>query len=137
MSVITYIKREEGFTVVEVIVSVVVAGIFIIVMSTAVSSLNSLNARAEKLSIANGIAEAKIEELRSGSFLSLPSDGTVVDFTLELPDILPDPTSAEYTVTDISSSTKRVDVSVQYDDFKNNRVLVFSTVIGELGVGQY
>lgn len=129
--------KDKGFTVVEVLVAVVVAGIFIIVMSTAISSLNSLNARAEKLSIANSVAEGKVEELRSGSFLSLPIDGTTVDFASELPAVLPDPTVAQYTVTDLSASTKRIDVLVQYDDFKNNRQIIFSTIIGELGVGQY
>lgn len=130
-------KLQQGFTVVEVIVAVVISGIFIVVMSTALSSLSSLNARAEKLAVANGIAEAKIEELRSNSFLALPADGTTVDFASELPDFLPDPTVAEYSITDLSSSLKRIELTVQYKDFNSNREINFSTIIGELGVGQY
>lgn len=130
-------KNEAGFTVLEIVISIVVAGIFIIGMSSAVSNLNTANTRAENLSVANAFAESKVEELRNAKFVALPPNGTAVDFTDELPQRLPEPRSASYLVTDLSAATKQINVTLEYNDFGSSRELTYSTVIGELGVGQY
>lgn len=131
------INNQTGFTVLEVIVAIVVGGLFIIGMSGAVSNLNALNAKSERLTSANASAASKIEELRNAKFLALPATTTVVDFTDELASIIPPPRSAEYTVTDLNSSTKQIDLEIEYSDFGKTRTIEYSTVIGELGVGQY
>lgn len=108
-----------------------------------INSLNAVNDRARDLTLANALAENKIESLRSLGFTGLV-DGTY-DFTSELPTELTGPTHASYSIAtsdDPASANpmpnlKRVDITIYYQDLEDTRNLLYTAYIGELGVGQY
>ncbi len=130
-------NSESGFTILEVVVTIVISGFFIISMSTIVKNLNVLNARTRDFTVATAFMENKVEELRNASFIALPDDGTTVDFSAELPSTLTAPNSATYSVTDETVSLKKINFTISYNDFGQTRTVQYSTMIGELGVGQY
>jgi len=133
---------EDGFTIVEIIIAIAVAGLFIISLSTTVINLQTLNNRASDLVLANSFIQDKAEEVRADGHVSLV-DG-VYDFTSEMPVTFGEPRSATYTVTEETLNTsvgnnglKLVVFNINYDDYGIEREIEYATYIGELGVGQY
>lgn len=130
-------NRQEGFTLVEVIVTIIVAGIMMIGLSSTVVGIRLINARAKDAALVNSLAVDKIEQLRSATFVSL-ADGTY-DFTSELPDTITNNRSAVYTVETVPGNValKEINLTISYNDFNTEKVYEYSAFIGELGVGQY
>lgn len=131
---------ESGFTIVEIIVAITVAGFVTLGLSVMVTNLNVVSDRTRDLVTATSAAENKYEDLRNSTYLAL-SDGTI-DFTSELPTTLAEPRQATYTIadstlTDISAAVKEVDVTIVYNSHGKTETLRFKEFIGELGVGQY
>lgn len=125
---------ESGFTIVELIVSITVAAIFVISLNSVSISQSYLVQRSRDLIIANSYVEGKFESLRSAGFLSL-NDGTI-DLTSELPSELKAPRSATQTTTSYSSAIKKVVIHIAYNEQDTPRNYTYATYIGELGVGQ-
>lgn len=130
------INDQQGFTIVEIIVGLLVLPLFLYSIGLVINSTGSLNDQSKDFTLANGIAEEKVEALRSADFIGLPVGGTVVDFESELPASLKPPRVAEYTVTDINVSLKQIDVLIEYQVGTRTQSLNYSSFIGELGVGQ-
>jgi prepilin-type N-terminal cleavage/methylation domain-containing protein len=128
---------QRGFTVIEVVVAIVLAGIFIIGLTVMVNSLNVANTKTRRLSLVNAHVESMVENLRNAKFVSLPADGTTVDVTNELPDQIPEPRSASYTITNSTPALKQINITVTYNDYGSAKTIRYATAIGELGVGQY
>lgn len=128
-------KGNQGFTIVELLVSIAVFAILVPSISVFLNTLGSINDRARDLATINALVENKIEGLRSASFVGVPN-GTV-DFTTDLPASVAAPRSASYVVSSVSTSLKQIDTTVTYNDHGNNRSLTYRTYLGELGVGQY
>jgi uncharacterized protein YebE (UPF0316 family) len=135
-------NSQSGFTVLEVITSIVVGGLFIISLSTLVINLQTINNSAQDLVIANNFIRNKVEFLRNAGFISL-NVGTT-DFTDEMPNTLAGPRSSTYQVFNESvnvslgnNSLKRIEFDIQYTDRGKTRKIEYVTYIGELGVGQY
>lgn len=128
-------ERESGFTIVELIVSLVVGSLLVGAATLLSSAYYSLSARALSLTVANSFAENKVESLRSIGFLGL-SDGTS-DISAELPAELKGPKSGSVQISAESTSVKKIEISITYNDQGAPRNYSYSTYIGELGVGQY
>lgn len=130
-------QNQKGFTLVEIIVTIVVAGIMMIGLSSTVIGIRLINARAKDAALVNSIVEDKVEELRSQTFVRLVN-GTY-DFTDELPDTITDDRTATYTVATASGNValKEITITISYNDFNEEDVYEYKTFIGELGVGQY
>lgn len=133
-------QAEGGFTIVEIIVAITVAGFVTLGLSVMVTNLNVVSDRTRDLVTATSAAENKYEDLRNSTYLAL-SDGTF-DFTSELPNTLAEPKQATYTIadstlTDISTAVKEVDVTIVYNSHGKTETIKFKEFIGELGVGQY
>lgn len=129
------LTHETGFTLVELLVSIIVGTIFVTTITTVVNSHNYLTQRTQNLVFANSYVEGKVESIRSQGYNSL-TDGTI-DITSELPAELVPPKSGQVVVTDFSAGVKRVVVSITYNDLSTNRTYSYTTFVGELGVGQY
>lgn len=125
----------NGFTLVELLVAIVVSTVLVGATALAITNLVALNGRARSLALSNASAQNKVEELRSAGYLSL-SNGTY-NFTSELPAGLKAPRVAEYTVSDVSTGLKQIDIAITYNDEGQPRTVNYATYIGELGVGQY
>lgn len=127
-------RRSAGFTIVEVLIALGLFAIVVPLFTVAITSLTAINNRARDLTLANMVAQNKIEILRSAGYNSI-SEGTV-DFTSELPSTLAEPRSASYEVTAPATGVKAVSVTISYKDYKNTNTVQYETIISELGVGQ-
>lgn len=128
------VRKSDGFTIVELLVTIAVFGLIVPALTTGVNNLLVLSNRTRDLTLANILAENKAELLRSRGFNSL-SLGTV-SFTNELPDELSSPKSATYTITSPSLGLVEIDINISYRDYNQTRSLQYKTMVSELGVGQ-
>lgn len=127
-------KRQTGFTLVEMIITMVVAGIIIPTVGIALRNLTVVNHQAADLAAANLLAQNKVEALRSLGYNSINS-GTV-DFSNELPAAMSSPKGASYTVSLPQTGIKQIDINISYTEYNSTRNLVYRTYISELGVDQ-
>lgn len=128
-------KKQDGFTIIELLVAIAVVGILVPTLVGFVNTLNRFNDRARDFTLVNSLAENKIESLRSVGYNSI-NTGTV-SFTNEMPATLGSPRSASYTVTIPNTGIKQIDMTISYNDHGTTQSVVYKTYIGELGVGQY
>lgn len=129
------IRHQSGFTIIELLVSIVVFAILVPATASFLSLLNDMNDRARDTAIINALAENKVESLRSAKYTSL-TNGTT-DFTGELPQTITAPRSATYQITTPNTGLKQVDLNITYNDHGRQKTLSYKTYVGELGVGQY
>lgn len=127
---------SAGFTMVEIITSIVIMGIIIPSVSSALTSLAVVDHEARDKTLASFIAQNKIETLRSIGYNGL-TPGTV-SFTSNLPNIMGSPKSASYTVSPNTPATgvAQVDISISYTEYNHTSNLNYRSYISELGVGQ-
>lgn len=128
-------NTQDGFTMLELLITIAVVGILVPTLAGLINTLNGLNDRARDLTLVNSLAENKIESLRSKGFTALP-DGTTT-FTSELPSTLGKPKSATYTTSSPNAGIKQIDMAISYTDHGTVRNMQYRTYVGELGVGQY
>jgi prepilin-type N-terminal cleavage/methylation domain-containing protein len=125
---------QKGFTIVELVVTIVVAGFIIPAVALALTNLSVVNKIARDKTLANMLVQNKAETLRSAGYNSL-SDGTT-SFVSELPNTMGSPRSASYTISSPTTGIKQVDITISFTEYHNSKSLSFRTYISELGVGQ-
>jgi prepilin-type N-terminal cleavage/methylation domain-containing protein len=125
--------KQQGFTVVELLISISLFAILIPTITLGLGTLIQINNRARDLTLISILAENKIESLRSIGFNSV-TNGTT-DFTSELPKEINSPRSAAYAVVQ-ANGNKTVTVTITYSDYKKPRTVVYRSIISETGVGQ-
>jgi prepilin-type N-terminal cleavage/methylation domain-containing protein len=128
------IRNNQGFTIVELIVTIVIMGIIIPAVAIALTNLTIVDYQARDLALANFIAQNKVETLRSNGYNSL-ANGTT-SFSAQLPNTMGSPKSASYTVSTPQTGIKQVDVAISYTEYKKTKNIAYRTYISELGVGQ-
>lgn len=126
--------EQGGFTLVEIMVTIVVAAVVIGSLSQVTTSFLHVSQRGRYLNLANSFIEGKVEALRNQGFNSL-STGTT-SLTSSLPSQLPPGSTASMTITSPSSGLDQVDLTVTYKDQGQTYSYGYTTYIGELGVGQ-
>jgi prepilin-type N-terminal cleavage/methylation domain-containing protein len=127
--------RQGGFTLVEIIVAIFVGGIIIGSVNLVLINQTYLSQRNKDLVLANAFVEGKIEALRSAGYSTLV-DGTT-NISAELPAGLTKPNSGSLVISSVNTGTKKIDVTVTYNEQGSARDYSYSTFVGELGVGQY
>jgi prepilin-type N-terminal cleavage/methylation domain-containing protein len=132
---IVVMKDSRGFTVVEIIVALLAGSIMAGSAYLILTSHVSISQRARDLVLSNAYAENKMESLRSAGFLAL-SDGTN-DITAELPSELKAPHSGSLVISTNTEATKKAVLTITYNDQGATRTYTYTTLVGELGVGQY
>lgn len=128
-------KSESGFTLVELMVTLIVGAILITGLHSIVTSQTYITERSRDLVIANSYVEAKVEALRSLGYSGLVNGTT--DITSELPVELNSPRTASQVVTTQSVAIKKIVINLTYNEQGTQRSHSYTTLIGELGVGQY
>lgn len=128
-------QPTDGFTLVELLITLIVGAIVVTGLNSIVTSQAFLGQRTRDLVLANAFTEGKVESLRSKGYLGL-SDGTT-DITGELPSELNAPRSGSIQIAPYTSATKKVSITITYNEQGKPRTYSYSTLIGELGVGQY
>lgn len=128
-------KNQDGFSLVELIVAIVVIGLLVVGVTSLYITIESTQRKTRLLETATRAGEKKIEELRNNHYNTLEAN-SVMTFTNELPNTLPEPRSATVTVTEPTAGIKRVDVSITYRDGRSNKEVALSSLIGVIGIGQ-
>ena len=135
-------RQQNGFTLIELIVTIAIIGILLPVVITLLNSINNMNGRANTLSNVSAYVENRVEAFRSAGFQSVPVTTGPVSFTgaEALPAGIPKPNSATYEVTSYSptnTSVKKIIITVSFRSFSGTETRKYTTYLGELGVGQY
>jgi type II secretory pathway pseudopilin PulG len=125
---------DQGFTVVELVITIAICGIIIPVLAAGLTTLTLINNRSRDLALANMMAQNKAELLRSSGFNSI-NVGTT-DFSGDLPSTLSNPKSASYTVSLPEAGIKEVAITISYKDINTTRTVNYLTKISELGINQ-
>lgn len=126
--------KAQGFTIVEILVVIAVAGVMIVSLNSVVTGYLHVAQRGRYLSLANSYVEAKVEALRNTGYNSLSLGSS--SLTSGLPSQLPPSRSGSMVVTSPSGGLKQVDITVSYNDQGQSNSYAYTTYIGELGVGQ-
>lgn len=127
-------KNEAGFTIVELITTIIVLGVVITSIGTFSVYIQTSQRQSNYKEAATRAAQKEIEALRNNNYNSLTA-GSNIDFTSNLPSSLPPGKSGIVTVTEPMPGLKRVDVSVTYPD-SGTREVRLSSLIGVLGITQ-
>lgn len=127
--------NKNGFTIIELLITIAIFGLVVPGLVALISTIDRLNDKARDISVINSLVENKIEGLRSISFVGV-NNGTY-DFSNELPQGIAPPKSASYTVSNVTSSLKQIDLNITYNDHGTAKTINYRSYLGELGVGQY
>ncbi len=127
-------KNQCGFTLVELLVCIVLAGVVIASLNQVVDSYVHTGQRGRYLNLANSYVEGKVEALRNVGYNGIASGTT--SLTAELPIQLPPSRAASMTVSTPQSGLKQIDITLSYKDQGQTSSYSYTSYIGELGVGQ-
>jgi prepilin-type N-terminal cleavage/methylation domain-containing protein len=126
--------NQNGYTIVELLVAIIVGGVMLGSASLIITAHNRLSHKHRDHVVLNSYAEGKIEALRSAGYLTV-EEGSY-DITDELPSELNNPRQATLEVSLLQPGIKRIHLSVSYNELGDQRSQSYTTLIGELGVGQ-
>lgn len=127
--------RQEGFTLVELLVSIAVIGIGGLGIASLFYTIQYTQRQSIYHDTATRAAQRQIEILRNSSYNSLVN-GQPITFTNDLPELLPGNKSGTVQVSEPSAGIKRVDVNVTYYDSGRQRQVNMSSLIGVIGIAQ-
>lgn len=129
------IKPAEGFTLVELLVTILVIGVVFAGLSNIFVSIQRTQAQTSHLESATRAAQQQIESLRNRNYNNLVV-GEDIDFSSSLPSTLPSGSSGVVVVTEPSPGIKRVDATVSYSYANQTRDVSLSSLIGVIGIVQ-
>jgi prepilin-type N-terminal cleavage/methylation domain-containing protein len=126
--------KDNGFTLVEIVIAILVFGIATAAISSMFISIRNVQLQTSYYDTANRAAGREIESLRNNGYGSL-TDGQVIDFTTSLPALLPHG-HATATVSQPTAGLRRIDSTVTYTTEGVTRSVTLSSLIGEIGITQ-
>jgi prepilin-type N-terminal cleavage/methylation domain-containing protein len=128
-------STQAGFTLIELMVTIVVLGIVIGGIGGLYYSMQIVQVRSQHLDLATRAARSEIEDLRNNGYSSL-KPGNTLDFTSRLPSKLPPSRKGTVAISQPLSGLRRVDVTVSYQDYGKAQKVTLSSDIGVIGIGQ-
>lgn len=131
-------KRHDslnGFTLVELIITVVVLGIAITGIAGLYYSSQYTQISSQYKDTATRNAQREIEVLRNNTYNQLTA-GDNIDFTSSLEGNLPSDKKGTVVVSEPNDGLKRVDVTVSYTNAGQAQKVTLSSLIGVIGIAQ-
>lgn len=129
------LHNSRGFTLVELLVTMVVTGIMVVGITQVYVLVEQTQQQSEHLESATRAGQEEIESLRNLRYGSLTA-GSTINFTSQLPSNLPSPNSATVAISEPTTDIKRVDVTINYHESGKTKTVKLSSLIGVLGIGQ-
>lgn len=129
------IKQRDGFTLVELLVTIIVIGLVFAGLSNIFISIQRAQVQTSYLESATRAAQRQVESLRNSNYNSLVV-GENINFSDSLPDTLPSNSTGNVVVTEPSPGLKRVEVTVSYTYGGDSRDVTLSSLIGVIGIVQ-
>lgn len=128
-------SREDanGFTIVELLVTIVVLAIVASGIAMLFSSIQYVQAAGSYQRTATLAAQREIESLRTSNYTSLTA-GQTLDFSADLAASLPGPATGKATISEPVSGVKRADVVITYKFHGQSHNVKVSSLIGEIGI---
>jgi prepilin-type N-terminal cleavage/methylation domain-containing protein len=130
----TQLKGSSGFTIIELIISIVVFGFVAAGLAEVFTSVTDVQRNANYLQLATTAAQTEVESLRNNNYDQLPN-GTI-SFTSQLPSNLPPPRSGTVIISSPLTDIKRVDVTVSYNQDGLTENIELSSFIGIIGISE-
>lgn len=128
-------QNEKGFTLVELVVTVVVIGIAVVGIGGLYYAMQVAEVQSQHYDMAVRAARTEIEQLRNNGYATL-TPGSTINFTSSLPTQLPSSKKGTVTVSQPADDLRRVDVTITYTDYGKSRTITLSSDIGVIGIGQ-
>ena len=136
------VHSEGGFSVVELLITLIVIGVVFGAFTTTFTSIQNINKKALDVNSASVSAFSKLEEYENKNFTTLPTTtpgGTLVeveDFSSTLNTTLEAPRVGKVYVNTISPTLRQVVVTVEYGSGPAKRVIQYATFIQRSGLGR-
>jgi prepilin-type N-terminal cleavage/methylation domain-containing protein len=128
-------RNSQGFTLVELLVTIVVLGIVISSLGGLYYVMQVAEVQSQHYDIAVRAARTEIEALRNNGYSSL-TPGSSIDFTSSLPAALPHDKAGSVIISQPLPELRRVDVTITYTDYGKSQNVTLSSNIGIIGIGQ-
>ncbi|MGH7142461.1 MAG: type II secretion system protein [Candidatus Saccharimonadales bacterium] len=128
-------KKEAGFTIVELIITIAVFGLVVAGLSEVFISLDNVQRNGSYLETATIAAQTEVESLRNNNYDQL-TNGQTINFTSQLPSNLPSPDSGSAVISEPITGIKRVDATVSYTQDGHTVSVELSSLIGIIGISQ-
>ncbi len=128
------LKKESGFTLVELVVSIAVIAVVITTVVSLVLTIQSTQRRTGYMESATRAAQREMESLRNNDYSGLTA-GQTIDFTADLPPNLKQG-KGTVTVSEPTSALKRLDITVEYYEGTAKEEVKLSSLVGILGITQ-
>jgi prepilin-type N-terminal cleavage/methylation domain-containing protein len=128
-------RNERGFSLAELMITLVVVGIVIASVSLLITTIQRGQRETAYIEMATRAAQREIEVLRNNQYNQL-EPGVDIDFTDDLPATLPGPKNGVVVVTEPTPGLRRVDVTVTYQSGGKQKSVELSSLIGVLGITQ-
>ena len=130
-----YKSKEDGYSVLEVLVTIVVVGVLFSAVIALYSNVLIVQNRTQNLETATRAAHRQVEALRNLQY-NLLEEGEDINFSDDLPADLPSGSTGVVEVTEAQQGLKRVDVTVTYPDGSSENTVTVSSLIGIIGITQ-
>jgi len=127
-------KKDGGFTLVEIIVTILVIGIATASLSSVFITIRTVQTKTLYYDTAHRAAAREIESLRNDSYDSLVAGQTII-FTNDIPSVLPGRVG-KAVISSPSVGIRRIDATVTYTFHGNIKTVTLSSLIGEIGITQ-
>ena len=128
-------NKQSGFTIVEVVVSIVIIGLLVPAVTGLMTTLNNTQKQVIYKESATRSAATEIETLRNAKYNTL-ENGTTLNFTNQLPNDLPKNKSGTVVISEPINGLKRVEVTVSYTDGNQQQKVTLTSLIGQLGLSK-
>ena len=128
-------SNSSGFTIIELLVTIVITGLITLAITSLFISTEKSQYSAMLLESATRAGEQEVEALRNNNYTTL-EPGTTIDFTDDLPSILPSPRTGTVSVSQPADGLRRVDITITYTDRGTTKDVMLSSLIGQIGIGQ-
>lgn len=127
--------ERAGFTIVELVITIVFFGVATIGITQMYLSIQRVQEQTAWLQSASHTAQTEVEGLRNNNYNALTA-GQNIDFSSQLPATLPKPRSGTVVVSEPQSGLKRVDVTIVYNDHGKQHQVKLTSLIGVIGIAQ-